>query len=227
MMRYAINYILGLFFLVVAGVSCSDDTPETYIDGDWSYQAPHVQFAYAQDSVTLQFGSRGSYSFSPAELSGMVRGIAGQKMREYFKGITFSNGDTLLLRVQFGNGRQMSLPATYRIQGNKMGIKLDGSMLKALVGRELNIPELSFAYVQQAEQLSLYLNWTYLKLMLNMLMQSDTYDQILLGLVESMMPGVPPVAHAGIVAALKPQVETIVKNIDQLEIGFVLALPYK
>lgn len=217
------NTKIYIFTIVLfAAFSCSDNDSYGDLSGKWTYLDPHFNFDYAQEKIEINMGTGAPMSVTPDDVTALFRTYAASKMGDYFEGIEFTSSRDLHVYMQFEDGKKATLKATYTIQGNKLGITLNKESLYSIAGKELNIPELSFEYVVQDHQLTLYLNWKYLKVILNMFLQNPAFDQILSSLVKTMLPQVPEVAVLAIVNSLKSQITTIVPQVRDLEIGVVL-----
>lgn len=225
-MKNTFIFFLFLFVGVIFYSSCSDDNSSNDklpIDsGTWYYQSPHFAFDYAEDSVRIEMGSpNNTKAWAVKDIQQDFPTIAHEKMGAYFKGIKFLPDNKLSIRMQFADGKQDSLKASYSLSSDLLEVSLDAEDLERISGKKLDIPRISFNYSEEEEQLKLFFGKTYIQAIASMMM--DTLLDMLLPSLIPAYPSMPDAVKTMIASAFKSQVNQILQNTRTLEIGLNLS----
>lgn len=137
MKKHIIYIIIALFSTVF--IACddkkNDDSPLT---GSWTYEEPHFQFEYAEDSIVFQIMQE-PYKKKVEDLKTEFLAMATEKMGAYFKGVDFKNDGTLKINMSLQGGTTMAMGGTYKTDGKYVQINLDTEILQQIMGG--NIPK--------------------------------------------------------------------------------------
>ena len=225
-MKNKLTSIISILSLLFVIVSCNDNKePEPFLQGTWAYKAPYFVFEYSEENIDVNWGGQ-TLQFKPEELTTMFKSMAGTKMGEYFVGIQFVSESEMNINMKFKDQTQKTLKATYETEGTKLGILLDKESLKEITGKELNIPQLSFDYKIINNQLTAYLNWSYLKGFLNTPYVSGMLDQLFPTLAATLLKDqwqfMPEQAQQAVVNQLKQIFNEVKSKTEDLEIGVVM-----
>ena len=225
-MKNKLISLTSILFVLFTVISCSDSNElDPSLQGSWAYKAPYFVFEYSEESIDMNFGEQ-TLQFKPEELTTMFKSMAGSKMGEYFTGIQFVSETEMHINMKFKDQTQKTLKATYEIQGSKLGILLDKESLKEITGQELNIPQLSFDYKIMNNQLTAFLNWSYLKGFLNTPYISGMLDQLFPMLAATLLKDqwqlMPEQARQAVINQMKQIFNEVKSKTKNLEIGVVM-----
>lgn len=169
-----IIYSTLIIFIALWSVSCdendenNENETETGIAGNWLYNnKPHFEFEYKTDSVTINMG-KGTISYDVEYIKTAFTTMATEKMGEYFKGIYFGQDNQLIVKMSLKGGQADTLRASYIQKSNIIQVQLDTNDLKALAGKSMNIPPISFKFVQNEDNMLIYLDQSYIHTFLSM-----------------------------------------------------------
>ena len=165
-------------------------------------------------------GMAGNLTMAPQEISNLFIYFAGEKMGDYFKGISFRTHESMFIHMELGNGTQDSLKASYRQHNGLVGITLDANDLKRLTGMYIPIPEISFHYLIDNGKMTLYLDKSYIQFL-----TATMIDQVLDMMLPSIIPNfdrIPEMAQKAMKASFKKQINEILEKTQELEIGINL-----
>lgn len=215
------------FFLItmlaVTLCACNDNEDEPHsLTGTWQYEQPHFEFEYAQDSIVISMGQYSKMSIAVKDFKIMFLSMAQEKMGDYFKGITFSDDNTLQVNMSLQDGSSATLGATYKVDERYIEVALNSADLGQLTGGTApNIPRISFIYEQKGNELLMYFDKTYLKNMVAM-MQDQLLAILLPRVIEGFDNLTDPVKQM-IIEGFKKQIKMIFDNTLKLELGFILS----
>lgn len=213
--------MLSTIFASFAACEESDKKSDNLLDNtSWTYQAPRVEFEYNGDTLSFSTGDA-EYKFTPAQLKGMLAGMAGEKMGAYFTGLDFGKqsalGNNLVISMVMDNAPE-TLGARYICDGKYVAVNLDSDDLERISGRRLNIPVISLNYLfdDSENTLTLYLDKSYIALMVG---------QMLPMLVGSIVDGyemLPESVQTAILEGFRGQIISVLNNTKRLEVGAIL-----
>lgn len=216
--------ITSLFILILTFftfVSCDENDPVANLTGYWKYSQPHFEFDYETETVEIQMGQQ-PMILEVESLKSMIRGIAAEKMNAYFTGISMNDDRKLEIQMNIA-GRPIALNADYKLDGQYLEVTLDPASLQGLTaGKALQIPAVSFAYLQQDDQLLLYFDKTYLYVLIQTILGNDQMRPMILSAIIPNFSLLPPQAQAGIAAGLNKQISDIFNRTQRLELGIRL-----
>lgn len=217
-----IFYIIFVLCTIEGLISCADDPQLPTINGNWDYLEPYFKFEYATDSIVLEMNQGQKMAFAVTDLQGMYRGIAGQKMKAYFKGMEFISGEQLLVKARTAKGIPINLPVSYLRTSELLQLSLQQEQMQGLMGKSaVNIPPISLKYeVTEDHRMTIYLDEVYLQVIYSMM-----EDDILPLIIRKVMPTydrIPSNVQEKIKTEFKTRIRSIFDQIIRLQIGFVL-----
>ncbi|CCZ81683.1 hypothetical protein [Odoribacter laneus] len=221
MKKFFLFSLISMLAIALCACSDNEDEPNSLL-GTWQYEQPHFEFEYAQDSIVISMGQYRKMSIAVKDLKTMFLSMAKEKMGDYFKGVTFSDDNTLKVNMSLQNGTPATLGATYKVDERYIEVALNSADLAQLTGGIApDIPKISFIYQQKGDELLMYFDKTYLKNMIAMMQ-----DQLLSILLPSIIEGFdqfPDTMKQIISGSVKEQIATIFDNTLKLELGFTLS----
>lgn len=202
-------------------IACEEEWKETPQEA-WQYHQPYFELEYAAD--TIRFGSADrQMNMSVADLKALFGRMAADKMQDYFKGIDFYTADTLLIKAQRASGEAMNIRASYLKDHRYLEIKLNAEDMKTLIGENApTIPAISFQYLKQDNQLTVYLNEVYVQSIFENQQIQNMLMPIIGRALNPQFDRMPPQAQQAMLAGIKQQISSIIDAIQTLKIGFVL-----
>ena len=220
MKKHIIYIIIALFSTVF--IACddkkNDDSPLT---GSWTYEEPHFQFEYAEDSIVFQIMQE-PYKKKVEDLKTEFLAMATEKMGAYFKGVDFKNDGTLKINMSLQGGTTMAMGGTYKTDGKYVQINLDTEILQQIMcGNIPQIPAISFTYTLQNNKLLLYFDKVYVNSLVRTIMGNEELRSKILSLI----PGfdrIPEQALPAVIQSLNGQITGILNKTETLELGFIL-----
>ena len=210
--------LLSFFYLT----SCQESTQGVDLRKNWQYSGPYVEFTYSSD--TIHFGSgTNQMNMSVQDLKNMVWGMAGSKMRDYFKGIDIYSWDTLVINAQRATGEIMKMKAAYFNDANYIEMDFDRKVLGAILGGNANmIPKISFQYMLQEGQLIIFLNEVYVQTIFENLQIQKMITPMIVRKLNPMFDRMPAPAQQAMLTGVQEQLSAIIDNFQEMRMGFIL-----
>lgn len=211
-------YAVFILLAVISVTSCEEEDQNPDLSGEWKYREPHFKFGYAEDTVRIAMG-RESMKIAVEDLKTSFSVLADQKMGEYFEGLNFGDNHQMEIRMRMGDQTKSALHACYEQSGDYIQVELDSTEMKMLTnGAVSQIPVISFSYIISNNELQMYFNKNYIQVVY--LMMSDKLMDMLIANVMHQNPATFP---APAKEAIKAELDQVLRNITQLEIGFKLS----
>lgn len=218
-----ILYVLFGFCMAFCAISCNEeeDNAGDNISGNWNYQSPYFVFEYAQDSISIVMDRGRKTSIAVEEVKNIFLRMAGEKMGDYFKGLTFDADNQLTIKMQMSDQSENTLHATWLKTSEFIQVTLDSTELKKMTnGAVSKIPSISFNYKMDVKGLQMYFDKDYITIIYAM-MGDMLMNKVLLPAM-GMDPAQAPEAMKQMV---EQQIQGILAQIKRLEIGFNLSRP--
>lgn len=202
--------------------ACQESTQGVDLRKNWQYSAPYFEFDYVSDTVYFGSGAN-QMNMAVSDLKGMMQGLAGSKMREYFKGMDIYSLDSLNIKAQLADGEAKSLRAAYFNDAQYIELEFDSKMMSSLMGgAAMMIPTISLQYILQEGNLTIFLNEVYVQSIFENLQIQKMLVPMVARSLNPMFDRMPAPAQQAMVAGIQQQLSEIIDDFREMKLGFIL-----